>query len=354
MSDKKNWGYKELLSVRENVKENLGGNQTASILDYFLYKAIQPLVEHTKVVDLIFTSLLNQIYTDHRRRVTSLEKPHLLDLILRFLASKSPEMRMKFVRRMNLERNILAFAINLWSKSVEDYRIWEYNIMTKDHPFVIDDERKILAIENNFKVSRNKISPIYAWTSNYSSAYFRYKRYILEKYYRFSYKEAVNSSKNTELLIDTDELFDNLLLAADRAIDRYNPEKGTLTSYIQQWFMNAKTNPDFNHQYGSSYSMSNSTRKNVSKQYNSGLRGDHNFSVSLDEASNVVEDHTPNSERNMINQAELERIYILSKYAKGVRVALNILDVPYQFSPEEVALFRENAARSHKSSNAVK
>ena len=182
------------------------------------------------------------------------------------------------------------------------------------------------AIEVFIGVDREILSPILKHIREMLKFYLKFKNMIIQKYLKLAYKHTVNSIYTTGLLLDKDDLFKELILSITKSIDKYNPKKGALTTYIQWWFRNAKINPEFGHEYGQTYSVSVTTRRKI-KQENLTT-----FYKSLEDLSRneEVSETLSNIENYFIGKFDKDFILQLINQVPDASIARLILDIPYK------------------------
>lgn len=254
-----NWQQQSgLLSVQERLSENLSGSQIYNIMLSMLYPAVDAIAVNTTIVRRALVEVLCQWNNDKRRHVSSLSYQQVVDGLFNAVMVENPYASSSYARRLRLDRSIWGQVVRLFLTYSEDYAKLEI-------PYITDRRIGIVLTryERFFEASRSRLFPTIKWVKYYWEEYETFKSEVTEKYIRFSFSEAKRAATMTALHVDVEELFKNLLLAVDKALNKYDPNKGALTSYIQQWFMDAKTNPDFSHIYGEAYSLSDEARRNL-------------------------------------------------------------------------------------------
>ena len=94
---------------------------------------------------------------------------------------------------------------------------------------------------------------------------YAFRNMIVEKYIRLARVEANKAHAGTGLQVSKDDLTRDLILSIFKAINKYDPQKGTLTSYIKWWFMDAKTNQS-HHEEGVAYVIPSQSRAKLLEQ----------------------------------------------------------------------------------------
>src|SRR5690606_36939465 len=130
------------------------------------------------------------------------------------------------------------------------------------------------------------------------------------------------------------------------AIDKYDSNKGALTSYINWWILNAQTCNTSEHEYGIAYVVPQSHRKKIAEKSTGYL----NHSVSLDD---LVNEESSKNLHSLIGDGydvaeDFERgetsrmIMYLAKHADINGCARLTLDIGEYFSPEELAVMADH------------
>lgn len=116
----------------------------------------------------------------------------------------------------------------------------------------------------------------------------KFKALVVQRYEHLIRKQAgalVWAKKANGLLIDPDDTDQNFYMAIFRAMDKYDPNSGTFTSYVSNWLKNA-WNSGFAMAIGESFSISRSERSKIRE----GSSYTNNHAASLDDAGHVEDD----------------------------------------------------------------
>lgn len=296
----------ELAAVDERLKENLPSIQLSTILDNLLYNSLYPILFKTNNINLFISDLLSQLYDDHRRKFSGIGNKKKVDNLLSiFLLTDNINLKIKILKKLGLDRSILTQCI-------------DYFLNTSDNETLKD------------------------FCNVYYKEYLNFKSMIVEKYIRLAYLEASKSVKGCGLSIDQEELFKNLLLAVCKAIDKYNPDKGALTSYIQWWFKDAKTNPEFQHTYNQSYSVSATGRKKIVSNFEAGS-SETNISQRIEDVEeNLLVDNNNAEIQLEANSSYAYLVSVINKIPRKNMWLFSLLnDVPIKLRNKEVDLFNK-------------
>ena len=92
----------------------------------------------------------------------------------------------------------------------------------------------------------------------------KFKSSILQQYINLTHKYASSHIKHKNKNLNYDDLFQNIVTAVSKALDKYDSRKGALTSYAKYWIINA-LNQDNSHGEGLAYEVSQTQRQKNGK-----------------------------------------------------------------------------------------
>jgi hypothetical protein len=165
----------------------------------------------------------------------------------------------------------------------------------------------------------------------------------INKFIRLAYIKAKAAKKNSDIYVDSEELMMNYILAINRAIDKCDLTKGALASYVEQWFLNAKTNAEFGHEYGISYALPSAQRSKNTKLNKWHLQS--NFAPSIDDEFSDVgrEVQQMPDEAAAMDFDNLDfdpKLLEKFRHIKKARLAFLAIRLPIILTPQEQALLR--------------
>lgn len=240
-----------LKTVNERLPHNHTSYQLLSVLDSLLWKAVAPILKTTGYADRLLSSILYWMSVTPRRKISTLDKAKLNTYFMAFLLASNHRTKLRILKRMRLERNIIFYMCSSVIDTCGTMPIG------RPSPEMID--RFCVRDHDTF------------WYAVRESAFWheqalKFKSMILEKYMRLVVVEAQSffkkqSQDNPELTFDLSEIAQNFFLAANKAVDKCDVTRGTLTSYIGLWIKEAKGNPALRGQYGIAYSVPASQRR---------------------------------------------------------------------------------------------
>jgi RNA polymerase sigma factor (sigma-70 family) len=170
---------------------------------------------------------------------------------------------------------------------------------------------------------------------------------ILSQFINLAHKYTSTQVKHKNKNLNYDDLFQNIITAISKAIDKYDSSKGALTSYVKYWIINAQ-NQNNSHTDGLAYEITYTQRQKVAKKETSEV----NFSTSLYDSSNISDSSSPESiteEKDSIN-----RILKLIKIADIDGIFRLINNIDEYITPDEITLMKSHMEEEVKSKLAKK
>lgn len=222
---------------------NMTSFETWSVLCYLLNEAIYPAVVYSDLSFEIASSCMS-LSTSAKRKISAHTSQELLEWLfnetLACVADPSPDKKHALVTEL-LERGV------------------ERNIVS-DYAMRV---RTIGITPNNHKVDVRKVMK---HTDLYLTMYEQFRDELVYRYLAFTENAARKNNaikmKNGLLSSEGDQV-QVYVVSLARAIDKFVPYKGTLTNYIQQWFMNAEGASSYMSYTDEAYSMPRQARKQV-------------------------------------------------------------------------------------------
>jgi hypothetical protein len=302
-----------LKSVKESLSHNYTSYQLLHVLDTLLWRSVKPMLQTTRFMDRILANVLSWGATNPRRKLSSLPKDQFYTLLVAFLSTDDPKLKYKILKRLRLERNILFFAISRFLELTKNLQLGQNppDIFSK---LAVTDANRLWFASRELRYWGDLASTFKGW--------------IIEKYMRYVMLEASTFYRqqllqNPHLTFDQEDIAQNFILVVDRAINKCDPNQGTLTAYIQTWLRDAKTNPHFRGEYGMAYSIPASQRRRLAQQQVSAV----NISVCIDDESltGLSSDH--DIEADYERRKQVEHIRLLAKRADPHGIARLFLGI---------------------------
>lgn len=110
------------------------------------------------------------------------------------------------------------------------------------------------------------INPVRANVEDALNAYDTFRSELLASYTPLCCKEALLLRNKSSLPVSVDDLKQNLQQAVLYALDRFDSEKGALTSFIQQWMRHFFQSPEFGHSVGLAFNTSHFARRQIARK----------------------------------------------------------------------------------------
>lgn len=207
-----------ILQGRKQISENLSGSQIACILDFFVEAAFlgivteQGITDSNKICKLkeSFSKTLDTLIRNRRKLLsTRFSNEEIYDTLVGLPFEASTETFVKNFLSLRLSRNVYLDFLQTYFSAPE----------MKD------------------AVSKN-------YFEFYKENYLSFKNLLLGNYLRFIMAEtnrSINQYRDILAPEMKEDYFCGLVLKVLEVIDKYDSYKGTLTSYIENWFKDYKT-----------------------------------------------------------------------------------------------------------------
>jgi hypothetical protein len=324
-----------LKQTKETIQENYSSAQYTQVWDELLFNALSPILTCTNIADIILADVLHFYVENHRRKVSTLNKEDALTNFFLFLACpiSSKEKRLKSLK---LERNVLNIIIKTFLDKTKNYQELTTKLAKKTDPLI---QEKIKEVEirigyTGYHDLYSVISTVRFWFDQAN----KFRNQILEKYLRLIVVEAQAYYKTNNSNMKLNDIIQNLVMFTLKALDKYDSDKGTLSTYIQQWLHHGK-NMSAVQESGIAFLLPTNKRSE-----------EQNISVSID-SEEVLQIEDENSTIDLDSLYIQRRVQLLAKIADPIglgRVSLGISEV---LSKQEKMLLL-NSVKSN--SNAIK
>lgn len=324
--------------------DNLTGEQIQIILDLFLYKALEPVILHSTAFDNQVSYLLTLITGNRKRKISSIEREQVIELLAAYLVVEDRREKFELIRSARIERSFIHAFLSRFLAHNDAFLGLYRDFMVNTKTRTVTGERLAAMATGSGCVDRNALYSIMSLSSGYLSNFYKYREVIVNHYVKMASKKADEYiESNPSMGYDFMDVRQNILKSVLTAIDKYNSDRGALTSYINWWVLNALTCGTDEHEYGIAYTIPQSQRKKIA---NGTSTGEVNFSVSMDTLTNNDDE---DGERNLHNSLsaeeavaeEIERseveetIRFLVKSVDYKGTARLLLDIGEFFSPKE-------------------
>lgn len=309
----------------------LSGGQIDWILNHLLKKAIEPLAKASHFVRRLAGEIICQPFTDGRRRVSAIPKNKANCYLFAAMCSQNPTAQVTHLMSAQVERNLIHSALVNISKVVAQYRteVVESAKTINISTFVQSVNMKLGGTPDNLFYA---LPESMYWMHEYE----KLRNAIILQYENLARATTDSIVRGTVLAIDWDDMYKNMMLGVQRAIDKYSSDKGTLINYVRMWMRDAHTNPQYQHEYGNSFSVSAGERRRITNTINSGNYAVSNLSVEIDEASTSSDDMTPEKMLEDDNIG-IKISHMLASMPRASYAFLN-MEIPYYLSAHQKAL----------------
>lgn len=254
-----------LLNLDQTIPENLGSNQVISTLDHFIYLALEGVLNYTaSFIDCHVANLLHAMGRDETRRHYSIDFDNITAhaRLVQYFAKGADKLHQ--IKVAALDR---IFVIDWLGKYVDIVKrlVLPAPKSGKIESRTTDIPRHILdvAAKHSFTVDEiYRARPMLNAVEPSFNMAIKFRELIMQKYYRFVYKEILNVTKKSGMAINHADLYQNTLLTTIKTINKYSANKGTLTKFIELWFPSAYT-VKFDHLQNQSYILPASRRNKM-------------------------------------------------------------------------------------------
>lgn len=323
--------------------DNLTGEQIQIILDLFLYKALEPVVVHSKLFDNQVSYLLNLTTGNRKRKISSIERETVIELLASYLVAADRRDKFEIIRSARIERSFIHTFLtrfqSLNSKFMGLYRDYMVNPKTR---VVVREQLDVMARQAGCD-TREDLYRIMSLVDGYLRNFYAYREVVVNHYVKMASKQAANYiDTNPSMYYDFMDVRQNILKAVLIAIDKYDSDRGALTTYINWWILNALTCGTDEHEYGIAYTIPQTQRKKLAI----GTSGEVNFSISLDGLSSDDDDSDRNLHSSVSSEDKIDHdiergetddvIRYLIKSVDYRGTARLILDIGEYFSSAEI------------------
>lgn len=256
------------LRVNKNIKysKDLSSNEIWKVLISLLYEAAAPLAVYGNMSIEAALSCL-ALSTDNRRKISDKKSDKFLEEIFYELAYRISD-------EENTEQSKLDLLEYILNKGVERNIIVDHIVysltLTKFPRFI--DNKKLRNFVNKY------LSDYDLFKQDIVYRYYHVTEAYANKNYYAKLASGLKSSKN--------DMFHVYLISAMRAIDRFIPTKGPLTTDIENWFQNARGSSDYIVYDGEAISVNRAVRRSIHE----GNQLINTKSVPLEDRSNSLRD----------------------------------------------------------------
>ena len=259
---------------------NLTGGMVQEVLDFLLYCGLEPIVRNSSVFDVQLVHMLSIASTNKKRKISALDRGAFINKICTALSTDDIELKLECISSSKMERGfVYNFLVNFLNSSSDYLDLYTQYLTCTNHADKVSLSKRLAAIESDLAFSRTGLFQTLTRCRKYVDLAYEFRNSIVGQYIKHAYKQAHSYCKQKGRNFDFDDVYQSLMAAITKALDKYDSSKGALTSYINYWVLNALTyaNANYGHEYGVAYLIPQTQKKAVQ-----GSKADRvNFSVSL-------------------------------------------------------------------------
>jgi hypothetical protein len=318
------------------MSENLTGGQLQEVMDTLLYEALAPVIMYTKIFDTQLIYLLALGAKNKKRKISSLDRDKLNDLLSRAIQAEDPEQKLYYIKKLHLERSFVSVFLNRFIDKYKPFLSIYALYMNDAKNRTVYRDKLLPYIDSCGSLSR---SDLFLAITKCAYALEKYKTYfgkVVGQFYKLCFIYAKNLIDTNPNNYDMNDVIQNLNRKVVVALNKYDSNSGALTSYIKWWLYNSITCSSSEHEYGIAYTIpqNHKTRDTV------------NFSISLDAKLNsdegdmaladvIASDDIELSE-GVVSSDIIKRIGLVVKSADPFGIARLTLDIPEVFTDSEL------------------
>lgn len=236
-------------------KRILSSAQWFMLLDGILYSAIDHLIQDTKIVEHYVSQLIGYQLA-HKKRHTGIKGVwrENISLMVNFLIDP----RLENYQAIHLDRGYTLSILRNFQRISRGYE----QIFAKAFRAPPEDrEAREALIQFHLTVGakRDILQTVQA-VSCLSDAAHEVKRNLVSQFDKWLRAQSYYDAKNHPLNSNADDLYQGYYLAADRAVDHFNLDKGTFQRYLEQWVKKSRNGN--HHFYGSAFNVPTGSKAN--------------------------------------------------------------------------------------------
>lgn len=322
---------------------NLTGGQIQEALDFLIYKGLEPIIRYSQVFDIQVAHLLGVAATNKKRKISALDREEFIVRLCNVLTTTDLDRKLDLLSKAKIERSfVYSFLVNFLRETEGYTTLYTQYLTCSEHLERKRLDLKLQAIERTVGFSRDHLFSTLNICSHYVELAYAFRNSIVEQYLKHGYKQAHAFCNQKTGHFDFKDVYQSLMAAITKAIDKYDSSRGALTSYINYWILNAQTysNANFGHEYGIAYTMPQMFKRSVQGTKSSQV----NFSVSLDGLLGEEDDGidlkhfltgSEGVDRKIEEDEESSILMYLIKSADSLGIARLYLDLDEYFSNKE-------------------
>lgn len=227
-------------TTKEAISSNLTSFQYLSTLDFFLWRALEPIA--AECPSLFFNYLAKVTARQSLKasaKLTSDDRTKLPVHLFNTVTAKDPATAFKTAKQMYINRGILFGFISIFRNRLKYYAELHSGIDTK----MTEAVRRTLIYRIETSIGLRPHGNLHAALMQaiyWDDKARHFKSLIVEKYTRMAIMQAKSTYQDYHHFEELDDVVQIYMLVVNRAIDRCDARQGVLTTFIQNWFKSAR------------------------------------------------------------------------------------------------------------------
>lgn len=330
------------------LDKNLTGEQIQQVLDLFLYKTLEPIILNSDIFDAQVSYILALVSANRKRKPSSLDRERIIELLCSYLVSDDRAEKFRLLREARLERSFLhVYARRFLDRFGEYMKTYHDMMVAPDKSRILLKGRLDYAAHEAGCSHRQGLFRILSISPAYLQRFYECRSLVLDHYLKMSSRQAKTYIRNNGSNFDFHDVRQSILKSVLLAIDKYDSNKGALTSYINWWVLNAQTCGTSEHEYGIAYTIPQTHRKKIAEKQS----GFINYSVSIDDVlsdesdgrtlhSVLGDDSNVADDFEQVEESKL--VMYLAKFADVRGCARLVLDIGEYFTDSEKEIMEQH------------
>lgn len=299
-------------TIKESLEDRYSSSQMMNVLDQLLHNGLSALAEGSDFINSMLASCLVWYNTNTRRKISSLPKEKVLQLLTLYPVV-SVEEKSRILRKLRFERNVWFYILEAFCQHGEKYADLELRMLkTKDYFEKKAIQSKLFNIQRSLNVHDSVTALFYNVRFWFQQAV-KFRNQIMERYMRHSAMKAHSYYRAGSSRNDLADVIQNFQLALNKAVNKFDQRKGTLTSYINFWLRGAQSAGNTStHEYGIAYTIPSNVRKEMAKGENA---HSVNIFTPIHDNKSVEDMHSddPTPEENAERESDIVSIRRIAK-----------------------------------------
>jgi hypothetical protein len=315
----------QLLKTTNAVENHYSTPLIVDTLNEYISNCAELLFKYSGHFRAQMTCLISVYQTDHRKQLSSysFEDNQIAFMTANVNFDYTP------IRNLYIDRSVIFSQVNSFIKDLEYLVKLEIKSVKLKKRRIIKD---FLLRKEFFELSIDPLVLLNA-AKAWLELYIHFRNSIINNYRKFAFSKSMELSSRSQVYLDPNEVWMNFMLAVNRAIDKCDKKAGTLTSYIQQWFLNAKSSPEFRHEYGNVYYLPSSQKIRSNSQ-----NMENNFAISITEENSTYILEIPETSEKLDFEAikDYDEVFLKKLQSlRSIKLAYLSMGIPVILSERE-------------------